>query len=86
MTTEKEDLESRLLGHHLIYGSLTTLFLTGSVLTGIGAHELKDYAAMLTVMCGYSGMLGGLTMVWWYKDITGQRERLLQQPSYSKPL
>lgn len=86
MTTEKEDLESKLLGHHLIYGSLATLFLTGSVMAGIGAYEIKEHAALLAVACGYSAMIGGLTFVWWYKDITGQRQRMLEQLSYSKPL
>jgi len=73
MTDDKEDLESKLddkrLGHHAIYASLTTLFLTGSVMAGIGAHELKEYAPLLAVASGYSAMIGGLAMVWWYKDI-----------------
>lgn len=79
MKTEKEDLESKLLGHHLIYGSLTTVFLTGSAMAGIGTYEIKDHKSLLAVASGYLLMIGGITLTWWYKDISGQRQRIIEQ-------
>lgn len=87
MKTENEGLESRItqpsrLGHHLIYASLTTLFGAGAVMAGIGAHNVEEaYRPWLAVMSGYSGMLTGLTVVWWKNDfLTYRRRNLYKQP------
>jgi|GEM_PF-6446907 len=82
MKDDKDGLENKLnekrLGHHAIYASLEILFLGGAIAAGVSTQHLKEYAAMLTVICGYSGMLAGLTGVWWYNDFSSYRK--------SKPL
>jgi uncharacterized membrane protein HdeD (DUF308 family) len=77
MKTENEGLESKLgdrLGHHAIYASLVTLFGAGAVMAGIGAHNVEEtYRSWLAVVSGYSGMLAGLTVVWWRNDFSAYR-------------
>lgn len=83
MKTENEGLENRVLaekpsrpGHHIIYASLTTLFGAGAVMAGIGAHNVNENAALLTLVSGYSAMLSGLTIVWWRNDFLAYRRNL----------
>jgi uncharacterized membrane protein HdeD (DUF308 family) len=84
MKTENEGLESKIetesrLGHHIIYASIATVFTAGAIMSGIGAHHVEEvHRSWLAVMSGYSGMLAGLTFVWWYNDFGAYRK--------SKPL
>lgn len=82
MKDDKDGLESKLgdkrLGHHAIYASLTGLFAAGAVMAGIGAHHVEEGKTLLAVASGYSGMIAGLTMVWWRNDFWAYRK--------SKPL
>lgn len=84
MKTENEGLESRIrtesrIGHHLIYGCLATFFGAGAVMAGIGAHNVEEaYRPWMAVMSGYTGMIAGIAIVWWYNDFWAYRK--------SKPL
>ncbi len=81
MKAENEGLESKLgesrLGHHAIYAGLTGLFAAGSIMAGIGAHHVEEGKTLLTVLCGYSGMLAGITAIWWRNDFWAYRRRNL---------
>jgi membrane associated rhomboid family serine protease len=86
MKTEKEGLESRILGtsrlgHHIIYASLTALFGAEAIMAGIGMQHVEEGKSLLAVVSGYSGMIAGITTVWWYNDFWAYRRRnLYKQP------